>query len=192
MMVTLWTIPRPISWNCRNLLPHPSHKLHLLQLHQTKNPVSRPNGISTTGTFLISTILRAFQRQMKTKTELVRMLSCTQCGNKNIISILKYSLSWAFDRIIKNNFIPRKVQFGINRGFILNYNSLEARGGVISMPYLPVISTAVCHWWWNHKLFNLLYFCLHIYCICQCNRMSGSNLNFHEPSRKAPNLKTYF
>lgn len=31
-------------------------------------------------------------------------------------------------------------------GFILNYNSLEARGGVILMPYLPVISTAVCHW----------------------------------------------
>lgn len=75
MMVTLWTIPRPISWNCRNLLPHPSHKLHLLQLHRTKNPVSRPNGTSTTGTFLISTILRAFQRQMKTKTELVRMVS---------------------------------------------------------------------------------------------------------------------
>lgn len=35
-------------------------------------------------------------------------LSCTQCGNKNIISILKYSLFWALDRIIKNNFIPRK------------------------------------------------------------------------------------
>lgn len=75
MMVTLWTIPQLISWNCRNLLLHPSHKLHLLQLHRTKNPVSRPNGTSTTGTFLISTILRAFQRQMKTKTELVRMVS---------------------------------------------------------------------------------------------------------------------
>lgn len=75
MMVTLWTIPQLISWNCRNLLLHPSHKLHLLQLHQTKNPVSRPNGTSTTGTFLISTILRAFQRQVKTKTEVVRMVS---------------------------------------------------------------------------------------------------------------------
>lgn len=75
MMVTLWTTPQLISWNCRNLLLHPSHKLHLLQLHQTKNPVSRPNGTSTTGTFLISTILRAFQRQVKTKTEVVRMVS---------------------------------------------------------------------------------------------------------------------
>lgn len=77
-MVTSWTIPHPIFWKCRKLLPHPSHKLRLaLQLHRTTILVRGPNETSTTGTFSISTILRAFQRQMKTRIEPVRIVSTT-------------------------------------------------------------------------------------------------------------------